>query len=125
MHSRWLASVIAIGSLPLVGCGGTGSETPEPVHPDSWQLKLRSQRQVSAAAQIDRAQNLGPTDDVEGNVQARSTWGTNHKSTRLGTKPSATLTLPDPTAPAESVTEPVKQESTPAAAEGRKAREEP
>jgi hypothetical protein len=120
----WLACIVTTGAFGLVGCGGTGSETPEPVHPDSWQLKLRHRRQLSVAAQTDPARNLRPAESGEGRVQARSTWGTDGRTTALGAKRPATLILPDPTAPAEVAPEPGKPQSPATAAGGRKASQE-
>lgn len=58
---------------PLAGCGGSSSETPEPARPESWQLKLRHQRQIASA---DLAQPTNARDDESYDVApVRSTWG--------------------------------------------------
>ncbi|HMA95666.1 MAG TPA: hypothetical protein VKP30_23415 [Polyangiaceae bacterium] len=73
---RRLIALLVVGSFQLVvACGGSASETPEPIRPDSWQFKLRHQRLLSTANQTDASRATDRDESFERSAPARSTWG--------------------------------------------------
>lgn len=77
---RCLVGFYLAGTLLLEACGGSSSETPEPVRPDTWQLKLRHKRQLTATKGAEPDRTL--TEDSESERRAGpalSTWGSNGK----------------------------------------------
>lgn len=72
---RRLIPLVVVGSMHLVGCGGSASETPEPIRPDAWQFKLRHQRLLSTANQTDTNRATDRDEGFERTAPARSTWG--------------------------------------------------
>jgi hypothetical protein len=74
-----LVGICLAGTFLLAGCGGSSSETPEPVRPDTWQLKLRHKRQLGAAKDAEpRHSGMGDF-DAEDSAPALSTWGKGSK----------------------------------------------
>lgn len=77
---RCLAGICLAGTLLLEGCGGSSSETPEPVRPDTWQLKLRHKRQLTANKDTESSRtNAEDTESESSDLPALSTWGSNGK----------------------------------------------
>lgn len=108
MQRNCLAWFIALGASILPGCGGSSSETPEPVRPDSWQLKLRHQRQLSVAAEaaIEPARLLTGDKDLGRATPARDTWGAQREP------PLTATALPNPAMDARDQPAPVEDTST-------------
>jgi hypothetical protein len=86
-------TVVLFGSfLSLLGCGGSSSESPEPVRPDSWQLELRGSR-MAPHPEASNARSR-PRDAVPPPAgKAPSTWGTG-KTPPVATAGS-TVALPE------------------------------
>lgn len=88
-----LAHSLLLGSL--VDCGGSAAETPEPVRPDDWQLRLRQAHQ--APVQSGRADDgsilLGR--DLDSPRSVRSTWGSGRKPVAPAAR---STTVPTPVA---------------------------
>lgn len=77
---RCLVGICLAGTLLLEGCGGSSSETPEPVRPDTWQLKLRHKRQLTIAKDAESNRTIsGDAGSERGDLPALSTWGSNGK----------------------------------------------
>ncbi len=92
----WLVWFVAVGATLVVGCGGSSSETPEPAQPESWQLKLRHQRQLSLSKEEEANRELNRRETFDDAAPTRSTWGAAGKKPRSSIKPSTTLVLPEP-----------------------------
>jgi hypothetical protein len=92
----WLVWFVAVGATHIAGCGGSSSETPEPAQPESWQLKLRHQRQLSLSKAEGPNLELNSRESVDDTAPPPSTWGVEGKKQRVVTKPTTTLVLPEP-----------------------------
>jgi len=93
MLLRTVCACVALGLLGSLAaaCGGSSSETPPPVRPDSQQLELRKPKADAVDAQ-QAHRHAGERFDKQGH--AESTWG---KSGRAAPKPAVIFDAGAPT----------------------------
>jgi len=85
MLLRTVTARVALGLLGSLAaaCGGSSSETPPPVRPDSQQLELRKPK-PSAGSAPEARRHANAHFDKQG--RAESTWGRNR---RVAPRPAA------------------------------------